>query len=201
MEGVLGFNLLPCVINSSPFDMFVFFLLLTQAVLKGVMRIFMYLLICPCFRCFIYYHNHLSLLFNCSLKDDDSGDHDQDQGSPKNCEKEKNEDEDKEQNNAKKKVSERVRQQHWPISSVRLWPSYIFSVPLCCLRWWYQGPESIPFSTTTPSGIQDAPQGDLPAPRATSRTSNRSAVLPRSVCPSRLLASISYIHYMQFKKD
>uniref|UniRef100_A0A8C4ZE09 Eukaryotic translation initiation factor 4E family member 2 n=1 Tax=Gadus morhua TaxID=8049 RepID=A0A8C4ZE09_GADMO len=66
----------------------------------------MYLLICPCFRCFIYYHNHLSLLFNCSLKDDDSGDHDQDQGSPKNCEKEKNEDEDKEQNNAKKKVEQ-----------------------------------------------------------------------------------------------
>lgn len=40
-----------------------------------------------------------------SLKDDDSGDHDQDQGSPKDCEKEKIEDEDKEQNTAKKKVS------------------------------------------------------------------------------------------------
>uniref|UniRef100_A0A667X779 Eukaryotic translation initiation factor 4E family member 2 n=1 Tax=Myripristis murdjan TaxID=586833 RepID=A0A667X779_9TELE len=41
-----------------------------------------------------------------SLKDDDSGDHDQDQGSPKDCEKEKIEDEDKEQNTAKKKVEQ-----------------------------------------------------------------------------------------------
>lgn len=40
-----------------------------------------------------------------SLKDDDSGDHDQDQGSPKDGEKEKNEDEEKEQNVSKKKVS------------------------------------------------------------------------------------------------
>ena len=43
------------------------------------------------------------LLF--SLKDDDSGDHDQDQGPPKDCEKEKNEDEEKEQNCSKKKVT------------------------------------------------------------------------------------------------
>ena len=40
-----------------------------------------------------------------SLKDDDSGDHDQDQGSPKDGEKEKTEDEEKEQNVSKKKVS------------------------------------------------------------------------------------------------
>lgn len=40
-----------------------------------------------------------------SLKDDDSGDHDQDQGSPKDSEKEKNEDDDKEQNVSKKKAS------------------------------------------------------------------------------------------------
>uniref|UniRef100_UPI0037E70755 eukaryotic translation initiation factor 4E type 2 isoform X1 n=1 Tax=Semicossyphus pulcher TaxID=241346 RepID=UPI0037E70755 len=40
-----------------------------------------------------------------ALKDDDSGDHDQDQGSPKDGEKEKIEDEDKEQNSSKKKAS------------------------------------------------------------------------------------------------
>ncbi|XP_061835723.1 eukaryotic translation initiation factor 4E type 2 isoform X3 [Nerophis lumbriciformis] len=38
-----------------------------------------------------------------ALKDDDSGDHDQDQGSPKDSEKENNEDEHQEQNSAKKK--------------------------------------------------------------------------------------------------
>lgn len=43
-----------------------------------------------------------------SLKDDDSGDHDQDQGSPKDGEKEKAEDEEKEQNVSKKKVGARV---------------------------------------------------------------------------------------------
>uniref|UniRef100_A0A669DEJ6 Eukaryotic translation initiation factor 4E family member 2 n=1 Tax=Oreochromis niloticus TaxID=8128 RepID=A0A669DEJ6_ORENI len=43
---------------------------------------------------------------DCSLKDDDSGDHDQDQGSPKDGEKEKNEDEEKEQNTSKKKVEQ-----------------------------------------------------------------------------------------------
>uniref|UniRef100_A0A3Q3K422 Eukaryotic translation initiation factor 4E family member 2 n=1 Tax=Monopterus albus TaxID=43700 RepID=A0A3Q3K422_MONAL len=41
-----------------------------------------------------------------SLKDDDSGDHDQDQGSPKDGEKEKTEDEEKEQNTSKKKVEQ-----------------------------------------------------------------------------------------------
>lgn len=43
---------------------------------------------------------------SCSLKDDDSGDHDQneDSGSPKECEKEESDEEDKEQNTAKKKV-------------------------------------------------------------------------------------------------
>ncbi|XP_053740174.1 eukaryotic translation initiation factor 4E type 2 isoform X2 [Synchiropus splendidus] len=39
-----------------------------------------------------------------ALKDDDSGDHEQDQGSPKDCEKEKIEDEEKEQNITKKKM-------------------------------------------------------------------------------------------------
>ncbi|KAG7457065.1 eukaryotic translation initiation factor 4E type 2 [Megalops cyprinoides] len=41
-----------------------------------------------------------------ALKDDDSGDHDQndDSGSPKECEKEKNEEEEREQNTAKKKT-------------------------------------------------------------------------------------------------
>ena len=39
-----------------------------------------------------------------SLKDDDSGDHDQDQGSPKDSEKEKTEEDDKEQITTKKKV-------------------------------------------------------------------------------------------------
>lgn len=42
--------------------------------------------------------------YKSSLKDDDSGDHDQDQGSPKDGEKEKNEDDDKEQNLSKKKA-------------------------------------------------------------------------------------------------
>uniref|UniRef100_A0A8C5GHQ2 Eukaryotic translation initiation factor 4E family member 2 n=1 Tax=Gouania willdenowi TaxID=441366 RepID=A0A8C5GHQ2_GOUWI len=41
-----------------------------------------------------------------SLKDDDSGDHEQDQGSSKDSEKEKNEDEDKEQNSSKRKVEQ-----------------------------------------------------------------------------------------------
>uniref|UniRef100_A0A673AN92 Eukaryotic translation initiation factor 4E family member 2 n=1 Tax=Sphaeramia orbicularis TaxID=375764 RepID=A0A673AN92_9TELE len=41
-----------------------------------------------------------------SLKDDDSGDHDQDQGSPKDSEKEKIEEDDKEQNTSKKKVEQ-----------------------------------------------------------------------------------------------
>lgn len=40
----------------------------------------------------------------CSLKDDDSGDHDQDNVSSKDCEKEKNEEEEKDPNAAKKKV-------------------------------------------------------------------------------------------------
>lgn len=40
----------------------------------------------------------------CSLKDDDSGDHDQEQGSPKDNEKEKLEEDDKEQNITKRKV-------------------------------------------------------------------------------------------------
>lgn len=55
--------------------------------------------------------NECNICFLCvsiksSLKDDDSGDHDQDQGSPKDGEKEKIEDEDKEQNISKKKVSQ-----------------------------------------------------------------------------------------------
>lgn len=40
----------------------------------------------------------------CSLKDDDSGDHDQDNVSSKDCEKEKNEEEEKDPSAAKKKV-------------------------------------------------------------------------------------------------
>uniref|UniRef100_A0A3Q2XA15 Eukaryotic translation initiation factor 4E type 2 n=1 Tax=Hippocampus comes TaxID=109280 RepID=A0A3Q2XA15_HIPCM len=39
-----------------------------------------------------------------ALKDDDSGDHEQDQGSPKDSEKEKSEDDDKEQNSTRKKM-------------------------------------------------------------------------------------------------
>uniref|UniRef100_A0A3B5LNE6 Eukaryotic translation initiation factor 4E family member 2 n=1 Tax=Xiphophorus couchianus TaxID=32473 RepID=A0A3B5LNE6_9TELE len=41
-----------------------------------------------------------------ALKDDDSGDHEQDQGSPKDSEKEKPEEDDKEQNIIKKKVEQ-----------------------------------------------------------------------------------------------
>ena len=43
-----------------------------------------------------------------SLKDDDSGDHDQEHGSPKDCEKERHEEEERDQNPAKKKVCVRV---------------------------------------------------------------------------------------------
>lgn len=41
---------------------------------------------------------------HCSLKDDDSGDHDQDNSSPKDGEKERNDDEEKDQNTTKRKV-------------------------------------------------------------------------------------------------
>lgn len=50
----------------------------------------------------VYFAAYVSI--NPSLKDDDSGDHDQDQGSPKDSEKENTEDVDKEQNTSKKKV-------------------------------------------------------------------------------------------------
>lgn len=53
-------------------------------------------------------------------------------------------------------------------------------------RWWFQGQVSTLFSTTTLSGTPDAPQGDQPAPRATNRTLNRLAALPR------------YVHFHKF---
>lgn len=55
-------------------------------------------------------------------------------------------------------------------------------------RWWFQGQVSTLFSTTTPSGTPDAPQGDQPAPRATNRILNRLAALPR------------YVHFHKFDR-
>uniref|UniRef100_A0A4W4EZ99 Eukaryotic translation initiation factor 4E family member 2 n=1 Tax=Electrophorus electricus TaxID=8005 RepID=A0A4W4EZ99_ELEEL len=46
------------------------------------------------------------LCFPCSLKDDDSGDHEQDNSPPKDSEKEKNENEEKDQNTTKRKVEQ-----------------------------------------------------------------------------------------------
>lgn len=60
---------------------------------------------------FFFYTEFSSFFFlcgNCSLKDDDSGDHDQDNGSPKDGEKERNEDEEKDQNTTKRKVCDWV---------------------------------------------------------------------------------------------
>lgn len=155
-------------------------------------------------RCFLN-----KIVFNkSSLKDDDSGDHDQDQGSPKDSEKEKNEDEDKEQNVSKKKVSSMfavffVFENLWGKKTpcTFKWAVLkLFTLRWCwqtCpwiggwstlvdCRWWFQGQVSTLFSTTTPSGTPDAPQGDQPAPRATNRILNRLAALPR------------YVHFHKF---
>lgn len=109
-----------------------------------------------------------------SLKDDDSGDHDQEQGSPKDGEKERNEDDDNEQNQAKKKASNFV---------FKAYIALVFEANrffLVC-RWWFQGQGSTHCSTTTHFGTQGAHRGDQLARRATNRISSRLAASPRYV--------------------